>query len=179
MVQRRSSTGTLRSGVGAARYRTRYGWPQSHTPGNPAALRVAPQDEHSRDQGTAVTYGCLVGAQHAAPLRHDRLAPRAHTRACNRSRIRSASLLENPGSDAISAGVAARTLLARARGPRRPPPPPPRRAAARGARRAAPPPPRIPPGGGGASPPRRPAAPNGAPPLPPPPKPPRGARPGF
>src|SRR2546426_7253474 len=35
-----------------------------------------------------------------------RLQPRAHTRACNRSRIRSASLLENPGSDAISAGVA-------------------------------------------------------------------------
>src|SRR5438876_6052571 len=53
MVQRRSSTGTLRSGVGAARYRTRYGWPQSHTPGNPAALRVAPQPEHSRDQGRA------------------------------------------------------------------------------------------------------------------------------
>src|SRR3989441_6047840 len=113
MVQRRSSTGTLRSGVGAARYRTRYGWPQSHTPGNPSALRVAPQPEHSRDQGRVTVFTPQlpgtedeVGAQHAAPLRDGSLEPQTHTRACNRSRIRSASLVENPGSDAISAGVA-------------------------------------------------------------------------
>src|SRR5881296_211461 len=51
MVQRRSCSSARASGFGAARYRTRYGWPQSQTPGKPSALRVAPQPEHSRDQG--------------------------------------------------------------------------------------------------------------------------------
>src|SRR5205807_7462094 len=35
--------------------------------------------------------------------------PGCHARWCNRSRIRSASLVENPGNVAISAGVAVRT----------------------------------------------------------------------
>src|SRR6266705_6554058 len=57
MVQRRSSSNALASGAGVAPYRTRYGWPQSHTPGNPSALRVAPQPEHSRDQAAGSDTG--------------------------------------------------------------------------------------------------------------------------
>src|SRR5712692_11657518 len=53
MVQRRSGSSARASGFGAARYRTRYGWPQVQTPGKPPALRVAPQPEHSRDQGNS------------------------------------------------------------------------------------------------------------------------------
>src|SRR2546428_9953322 len=57
MVQRRSCSSARASGFGAARYRTRYGWPQSHTPGKPSALRVAPQPEHSRDQAAGSDTG--------------------------------------------------------------------------------------------------------------------------
>src|SRR2546422_6234276 len=55
MVQRRSRSSALASGAGAARYRTRYGWPQPHTPGNPSAPRVAPQPEHWSDHGNSHT----------------------------------------------------------------------------------------------------------------------------
>src|SRR6266550_434834 len=57
MLQRRPGKRSLTSGAGVERSRTRYGWPQSHTPGNPAASRVAPQPEHSRDQAAGSDTG--------------------------------------------------------------------------------------------------------------------------